>query len=229
MRVEASIPVKVGAGVLPLSQEKHDEMVAEMWAFAQNWLHISANNRLKKSDTKGSFYWDRASELVIWELTENALVAYIDVGDGTQEDQNQALATVHWLELGWAACWTQHAYETLFARPFSSLDVTVTMDPVEVVKATTNAIAPDPTSGLCGCRFCAWCRPRVVKWGVKRKGLAELYRRLGEGESVTAGEILPLVGSDKVKASGRKAPKKTEVLTADEAKDWLALNPGRAF
>lgn len=221
------IPAKVEDGVLPLTQEQHDEAVAELSDFGARWLVISATNRLKKGDTKGNTFLPHASELVIWELADDAIVASLGADD--EEDQKHATALLHWLELGWASCWIGHDHVTKFSRPFSSLDVTVTLDPVTVVNSTTNVIKPDPDSGLCTCRLCLWVRPRAEKWSVKRKGLAELYRRIGEGESVTAGEIIPLVGAAELKSAEKVVPKKTDVLTADEAKEWLALNPRRAF
>ena len=226
MKIEMRIPAKVEDGVLPLTQEQHDEAVAELSDFGASWLVISATNRLKPSDTKGNTYLPHASELVIWELADDAIVASLD---GDDEEEKHARALLHWLELGWVDCWINHPHETKFARPFSSIDVTVTLDPTTVVNSTTNVIDPDPDSGLCACRLCLWCRPRVEKWSVKRKGLAELYRRIGVGELVTADEILPLIGAGALKSAGKPAPKKTDILTADEAKEWLALNPRRAF
>ncbi|MCA9609305.1 MAG: hypothetical protein KC619_27075 [Myxococcales bacterium] len=258
MNAERLIPAVVGEG-LPLPLEARYAMVARMHDLVQRFLLIAATNRLQRSDYAGSAYVEHVNDLVQWELTTQGI--RMSAPFDTPPSERDARAIVHWLEVGWALCWTQHPHVMELARPVAPLDVTVTLDPVAAVtSAITHPFVevgkellcvpregdpvPAPTGldergraaienlrarGVCACRLCTWARPRIEKWAKKRAGLPELYRRIGQGESVLAKDILPLVGADRLMAAEEKPPKKSAELSAEEAKRWLALNPNRAF
>jgi hypothetical protein len=216
MRLETTIAAKVGEGVLPLDESGRQELATRLADLRERFLVTTATNRLEHRDYANNRYVEKSNDDVQWDLRPDALVAAIET-DG-EEQQEHARLALHWLKVAWAAAWTNHRHVPVFARPFSSLDVTITIDPATLIG-----------SEGCSCRLCACYEPRLAKWGAKRVAASEVYRRIGEGESVQAGEVLPFVGANNIEASGKKAPKKSAMLTAEEAKEWLALNPKRAF
>jgi len=216
MPVSLTIPARVPQGLLPLDDEAAARADEQLHRLLGSYLYIAASNRLKARDTKANPRWAHAAELVRIGLTDNGIRLSL-ASDGGDDDVH-ARQVLDWLELAWASVWTQHPYVTDFARPVPPLDVTVTLDPVEVARRHQ--------AGTDG--FSRWAPPRIEKWGKTRKGLSELYRRIGEDQDVVAGGVLPLITGCTL-PSGWKRPKKTDTLTAAEAKRWLALNPRRAF
>lgn len=91
------------------------------------------------------------------------------------------------------------------------------------------AIGDVRASGLCACRLCTYCRPRIEKWGKKRTafGVVPAHRR-GRGGHGWGGHGLGRGGHYPEKY-GTTVPEKSTVLSAEEAKEWLGLNPRRAF
>ena len=213
-----TVPAVVAPGLVgtPDAEATTRHAVVDLF---HRFLQTTVHNRVKASVHGANPHWGRLPEGLSVSLAADRLTLHLA---DAEPDDVDAQETLRWLLLAWALCWMAHSHETAFARPVQGFDLTVALDPV--------AVAQEHAGGPNGaCRLGAYVLPRAVKWGAKRRGLSELYRRIGAGEQVLFGAVRPLLQSGAVKASGWPAPKKADAITADEARRWLSLNPRRAF